>query len=76
MDAELATVTLGELRAWAAGLWRRSYGRALVQGNVRPEEARAIVASVEQARPPHSPPTPPIAALPLRTGRLTTRSWR
>ena len=60
MDAELATVTLGELRAWAAGLWRRSYGRALVQGNVRPEEARAIVASVEQARLPHSPPTPPL----------------
>ena len=50
VDDALQTVTLGELREWAAGLWRRGYGQALVQGNLLRREAEELVADVAQVR--------------------------
>ncbi len=50
MSAELRTVTLAELKHWASGLWKRCYGRALVQGNLLSDEAMALVDKVEKVR--------------------------
>jgi len=43
---ELDSLTLADLQQWTKTLWRRGFGQALIQGNVKNEQAMSIAKTV------------------------------
>ena len=46
---EMEAITLADLQQWTKKLWSKGYGQALIQGNVKEDEALKIQESVEKA---------------------------
>jgi len=68
--SELQTITLAQLQQWTKQLFSKGYGQALIQGNIKEDEALAIQKSVEdafgfQALPEEQRGAPKLAQLPV-----------